>query len=300
MTYQYIVLEHIVIHGRMPKNSTTPTFLHLYHKTSSPCSEGGTMMNFTMMKHMLVLVFLFGSANSFQIPSLLSPVVPVGKAALSASSISETGELIRSVRQQMTENEDVDLVMRALRGTNMNDDDAQIQGLQMQLVDVGMGDDTLPLYYDPVALKKFFSKRPLAVLTRIFQLASVGGKVAFNTAMDAALGRIQGNPELEVKRAAELRDTITSLGPMFIKLGQALSIRPDVLSPRSMVELQKLCDKVPSYPSEIAFQTIREELGKSVDEIFSEITPEPVGEFHSKRVFSRLFRGSNQTNVSSL
>jgi aarF domain-containing kinase len=194
----------------------------------------------------------------------------------------------------MTENEDVDLVMRALRGTNMNDDDTQIQGLQMQLVDVGMGDDTLPLYYDPVALKKFFSKRPLAVLTRIFQLTSVGGKVVFSTAIDAALGRIQGNPDLEVKRAAELRDTITSLGPMFIKLGQALSIRPDVLSPRSMVELQKLCDKVPSYPSDIAFQTIQDELGRSVDEIFSEITPEPVGEFHSKRVFSRLekFQGS--------
>lgn len=43
-----------------------------------------------------------------------------------------------------------------------------------------------------------------------------------------------------------------------------------------MVELQKLCDKVPSFDSKIAFQTIERELGKSVDEIFSEITPEPV------------------------
>jgi hypothetical protein len=48
----------------------------------------------------------------------------------------------------------------------------------------------------------------------------------------------------EVKRAGELRDIITSLGPFFIKLGQALSIRPDILSPKAMVELQKLCDKV--------------------------------------------------------
>jgi len=47
-----------------------------------------------------------------------------------------------------------------------------------------------------------------------------------------------------VERAGELRDVITSLGPFFIKLGQALSIRPDILSPRAMVELQKLCDKV--------------------------------------------------------
>jgi predicted unusual protein kinase regulating ubiquinone biosynthesis (AarF/ABC1/UbiB family) len=37
---------------------------------------------------------------------------------------------------------------------------------------------------------------------------------------------------------------VTSLGPAYIKLGQALSIRPDILSPAAMTELQKLCDKV--------------------------------------------------------
>lgn len=37
---------------------------------------------------------------------------------------------------------------------------------------------------------------------------------------------------------------MTSLGPAYIKLGQALSIRPDLLSPAAMNELQKLCDKV--------------------------------------------------------
>lgn len=48
----------------------------------------------------------------------------------------------------------------------------------------------------------------------------------------------------EVARAIELREIVTSLGPAYIKLGQALSIRPDILSPSAMVELQKLCDKV--------------------------------------------------------
>ena len=49
----------------------------------------------------------------------------------------------------------------------------------------------------------------------------------------------------QVKRAIQLRDIMTSLGPAYIKLGQALSIRPDLLSPAAMNELQKLCDKVP-------------------------------------------------------
>lgn len=48
----------------------------------------------------------------------------------------------------------------------------------------------------------------------------------------------------EVARAIELREIVTSLGPAYIKLGQALSIRPDILSPVAMMELQKLCDKV--------------------------------------------------------
>ena len=47
-----------------------------------------------------------------------------------------------------------------------------------------------------------------------------------------------------MKRAIELRNIVTSLGPAYIKLGQALSIRPDLLSPAAMNELQKLCDKV--------------------------------------------------------
>lgn len=46
-----------------------------------------------------------------------------------------------------------------------------------------------------------------------------------------------------MKRAIELRNIVTSLGPAYIKLGQALSIRPDLLSPAAMNELQKLCDK---------------------------------------------------------
>lgn len=60
--------------------------------------------------------------------------------------------------------------------------------------------------------------------------------------------------ENEVSRAIELRNIVTSLGPAYIKLGQALSIRPDLLSPAAMNELQKLCDKVPSFDSRIAMQ----------------------------------------------
>ena len=82
--------------------------------------------------------------------------------------------------------------------------------------------------------------------------------------------------EKQVERAIELRNIMTSLGPAYIKLGQALSIRPDILSPAAMNEMQKLCDKVPSFPSDIAMQQLEQELGKPWYEIYSELTPEPI------------------------
>lgn len=208
------------------------------------------------------------------------------------SSASQTSEMISSIRNQMSENEEAQLLMDAMRGKNMNDDNMAADGLEMRLVELGSGDEVLPLEYDPMALKKFFQKRPLAVATRIAQVTSVGGGVFFNTVLDKILGR--SSPELEVQRTIELRDIITSLGPFFIKLGQALSIRPDVLSPRSMVELQKLCDKVPSFDSKIAFATIKEELGRDVNDLFSEITPEPVAAASLGQVYKATLRDTGE------
>jgi len=214
---------------------------------------------------------------------------------LYSSTVSKTSEMMRDMREQLGQNEDANFMMQALRGQGMNDDDNAAEGLQMRLVGEDMvdGGSGLPYEYDPEALKSYFGKKPLVVLKRIIQVLGVGGGFFTQSAIDAFLGR--NDPDLEVKRAAELRDLITSLGPFYIKLGQALSIRPDVLSPRSMVELQKLCDKVPSYDSKIAFATIERELGRTVDELFSEITPEPVAAASLGQVYKATLRKTGQT-----
>ena len=95
---------------------------------------------------------------------------------------------------------------------------------------------------------------------------------------------------MEVRRAAQLRNTIVSLGPFAIKLGQALSIRPDILSPRAMVELQQLCDKVPCFDSKLAMKTIEAELGRPVKDVYSEITDEPVAAASLGQVYKVLTR----------
>lgn len=211
------------------------------------------------------------------------------------SSISDTSKMINSLRSDLAENEDAANIMKALRGQGMNDDDRAAEGVQMQLVDEDLIDDGtgLPYVYDPKILKDYYSKRPLVVMKRLLQVISTGGGFFARTILDQVLGK-GDDADLEVKRAGELRDLITSLGPFYIKLGQALSIRPDVLSPRSMIELQKLCDKVPSYDSKIAFQTIERELEMGVSDLFSEITPEPVAAASLGQVYKATLRKNGQ------
>jgi len=201
------------------------------------------------------------------------------------------------IRSQLNENEDAKYVMQALRGQGMNDDDSAAEGLQMRLVEEELvdGGTGLPYEYDPDVLALYYAQKPLVVLKRLIQVLGVGGGFFINSVLDQVTGRGERDPDLEVKRAAELRDLITSLGPFYIKLGQALSIRPDVLSPRSMVELQKLCDKVPSYDSKTAFATIERELERPVMELFSDITPEPVAAASLGQVYKATLRSTGAT-----
>lgn len=197
------------------------------------------------------------------------------------------------MRAAMEADEQSAALMSALRGTNLNDDDAAASGTTMQVVEMRRGKG-LPLTYDPAALSAYFSERPGAVLTRVAQIAVTAGGWATKTAFAALLGKLPAGSEAEVEAVAGLRNVLVSLGPFYIKLGQALSIRPDILSPQAMVQLQQLCDKVPPFDSAIAMATIREELGREVDDIFSVITPQPVAAASLGQVYKATLRGSGE------
>ncbi|MCI2400227.1 2-polyprenylphenol 6-hydroxylase [Aliiroseovarius subalbicans] len=68
---------------------------------------------------------------------------------------------------------------------------------------------------------------------------------------------------------------ITALGPAYIKFGQILSTRPDVVGPELADQLQYLQDKLPPFQTKIARRMIEAELGIRIDEVFSEFS-EPV------------------------
>lgn len=88
-----------------------------------------------------------------------------------------------------------------------------------------------------------------------------------------------------------LRLALESLGPIFVKLGQVLSTRPDLLPADYAYELAKLQDKVPAFDAQVAKAMIEKELGKPIDELFAEFESEAVAsasiaQVHQARLFS--------------
>tara|TARA_B100000003_G_scaffold109632_1_gene98083 strand:+ start:5674 stop:7218 length:1545 start_codon:yes stop_codon:yes gene_type:complete len=90
-------------------------------------------------------------------------------------------------------------------------------------------------------------------------------------------------------RAVRLRETFESLGPIFIKFGQTISTRKDLLPPDISEELSKLQDRVPPFEGEIAKKTIEESLNIKINDVFDsfDLTPlasASIAQVHSARL----------------
>ena len=87
-------------------------------------------------------------------------------------------------------------------------------------------------------------------------------------------------------RAERLRLTMETLGPVFIKFGQLLSTRPDLLPEDLVLELSKLQDQVPPFPADEAVKKIEETLKKPIDQLFSDFITEPLASASVAQVHS--------------
>jgi predicted unusual protein kinase regulating ubiquinone biosynthesis (AarF/ABC1/UbiB family) len=127
--------------------------------------------------------------------------------------------------------------------------------------------------YDPIAIAQYYSKRPLQVLMRRIGIVWPFLLFALRLWWDKKTGNSKKN---QGKQAIQLREMLTQLGPAFIKIGQALSTRPDLVPPLYLEELTKLQDQLPAFPNEIAYRFIEEELGDRPENIYAELSPNPV------------------------
>jgi ubiquinone biosynthesis protein len=91
------------------------------------------------------------------------------------------------------------------------------------------------------------------------------------------LGVIIPTPSARPSSNAErLRQALEELGPTFVKLGQILSTRPDLIPPTYIDEFSKLQDNVPPFPYEDAANQIKMELGVEVEGVFANFDPNPI------------------------
>ncbi|EAW38554.1 ABC-1 [Lyngbya sp. PCC 8106] len=129
------------------------------------------------------------------------------------------------------------------------------------------------LRYDPVAIANYYRSRFLKVWGRLLTVIWKFSSLALGIWLDQKRGCAEKN---EGKRATQLRVTLTQLGPAFIKVGQALSTRPDLVSPTFLEELTKLQDQLPPFSNEIAYGFIEEELGGKPEQIYAELSRDPL------------------------
>ncbi|XP_078439431.1 protein kinase superfamily protein [Wolffia australiana] len=99
------------------------------------------------------------------------------------------------------------------------------------------------------------------------------------------------------KRAEKFRETLVRLGPFYIKLGQVLSTRPDILPSVYCQELSKLQDQIPPFSTNIAIGLIESQLGAPISKIFSEISEEPVASASLGQVYKAQLHSGDTVAV---
>jgi ubiquinone biosynthesis protein len=97
-----------------------------------------------------------------------------------------------------------------------------------------------------------------------------------------------------------LRLALEELGPIFVKFGQMLSVRPDLLDPEVAQELTKLQDQVPPFPGEQAVATLERAFGRKVDDLFAEFERTPLAAASIAQVHAAKLRDGQAVVVKVL
>ena len=143
--------------------------------------------------------------------------------------------------------------------------------------------------YNPEAIAQYYRYRPWLAFWRAFKILWFFAGFILALKWDDWQNSVEQN---KLKRAAQLRVILTRLGPTFIKVGQALSTRPDLIRKDFLDELIKLQDQLPAFEQKIAYQIIETDLGRSIAEIYQEISPQPVAAASLGQVYrGRLYSG---------
>ncbi|NET69973.1 MAG: AarF/ABC1/UbiB kinase family protein [Sphaerospermopsis sp. SIO1G2] len=143
--------------------------------------------------------------------------------------------------------------------------------------------------YNSEFIARYYRYRPWLAWGRLITIITSFAGFILSLKWDEWQNQVEQN---KGKRATQLRKLLTRLGPTFIKVGQALSTRPDLIRKDFLEELIKLQDQLPPFDNELARHIIETELERSVEEIFTELSPTPVAAASLGQVYrGRLITG---------
>ncbi|CAM6096469.1 unnamed protein product [Calypogeia fissa] len=146
--------------------------------------------------------------------------------------------------------------------------------------------------YDPEAVASYFNRRPHLLLFRLLQVSAALSGIALQLFLDKVgvqlgwIGENEGSPSA-LKNAEALKQTLLRLGPTFIKVGQSISSRPDLIGIETAKVLSELQDRLPPFPTEEAMAVIELDLGVPASEVFSCLSTDPV----AAASFGQVYRG---------
>ncbi|HBE34537.1 MAG TPA: hypothetical protein DDW76_23345, partial [Cyanobacteria bacterium UBA11369] len=148
--------------------------------------------------------------------------------------------------------------------------------------------------YDPQEIAQYYKYRPWVAIWRAITIIWFFAWFAIGLKWDEWRQREEEN---KLKRAAQLREMLTHLGPTFIKVGQALSTRPDLVRKDFLDELVKLQDQLPPFDNAIAFARIEQELGRPIEQMYGEISPNPVAAASLGQVYRARLKTGEEVAV---
>ena len=142
--------------------------------------------------------------------------------------------------------------------------------------------------YDPGRDLRWLLLRPWIAIPRLIQvLWSLGGLV-----LVLLLQGGSSDSAVQQRLARRILNTLTGLGPCFIKVGQALSTRPDLVRRDWLEELARLQDDLPAFPHALALERIEQELGAPAHELFDDFPDAPIAAASLGQVYKARLEGN--------
>ncbi|MGA0969199.1 MAG: ABC1 kinase family protein [Vulcanococcus sp.] len=147
--------------------------------------------------------------------------------------------------------------------------------------------------YDPGRDLRWLLLRPWQLVGRLVVVLSSLLSLALVLVFQAN----NPDPKVQQRLGQKIFTTLTGLGPCFIKVGQALSTRPDLVRRDWLDQLTQLQDNLPAFPHAIALETIEADLGAPVQQLFEEFPDYPVAAASLGQVYRAKPVGGNWVAV---